>query len=266
MDVKEDGADGAEPTKHRILLVEDSPVNQRLAVAMLERASYTIEVTDGGAKAVEAARTRDYDLVLMDVSMPGMNGFEATAAIRRLPGKRGRMPIVAMTAHGLAGDRERCLAAGMNDHVAKPVERAVLTAIVSHWIEKGEAMPDDTNSPAPGTGEMLDPNVIAQLQADVDGDALPGILDMFSIELEERLNGIIDSAAQGDMETLARESHSLKSMSATIGANQLNEHSKALEMAARTADGTVIAARVATIQPVAMLTARSLKLLRESLG
>ncbi len=250
----------------RILLVEDSPVNRRLAVAMLEASGYAIEIAEDGATAIEAARARDFDLVLMDFSMPGMNGFEATAAIRNLPDRRGRMPIVAMTAHALAGDREQCLAAGMNDYVAKPVDRAALTAIVSHWIEKGEAMPDDTDSPPPGTEGMLDPGVIAQLRADIDGDALPGILDMFSIELEDRLGGIIEAAGQGDMETLARESHSLKSMSATIGASRLNEVAKALEMAARAADGTEIAARVATIQPLAMLTAQSLKELRESMG
>ena len=250
----------------RVLVVEDSPVNRTLAVAMLEVAGYAVDVAADGATAVEAVRAGDFDLVLMDVSMPGMSGFEATAAIRSLPGRRGRLPIVAVTAHGLAGDREQCLAAGMSDYVAKPVERAALAAIVSRWIEKGDPVADDTDSRPPGTGDTLDPNVIAQLKADVDIDVLPGILDMFSIELEERLSGIIAAAGQGDMETLARESHSLKSMSATIGADQLNETAKALEMAARAADRTEIAARVATIQHHAMLTAQALKQLRESFG
>jgi two-component system sensor histidine kinase/response regulator len=90
----------AADTKGRILLVEDSPVNQILAVAMLEIAGYATAVAVDGAAAVEAVRAGDFDLVLMDVSMPGMNGFEATAAIRALPDRRGWLPIVAMTAHG----------------------------------------------------------------------------------------------------------------------------------------------------------------------
>jgi CheY-like chemotaxis protein len=246
-------------------VVEDSPVNRALAVTTLEVSGYAIDVAADGATAAEAVRAGDFDLVPMDVSMPGMNGFEATVAIRSLPGRQSRLPIVAMTAHGLAGDRKQCLAAGMSDYVAKSVERAALAANVSRWIEKGEPVADDTDSRPPGTGDTLDPNVIAQLKAEVDIDVLPGILDMFSIDLEERLSGIL-AAGQGDMETLTREPHSLKSMPATIGSDQLNETAKALEIVARAADRTEIVARVATIQHHAMLTPQALKQLRESFG
>jgi two-component system, sensor histidine kinase and response regulator len=115
----------------RILLAEDNPVNQRVAVAMLSKRGHSVHVVDDGRQACQAVLGDRYDVVLMDVQMPEMSGFEATAAIRA--GETdggGRVPIIAMTAHAMAGDRERCLAAGMDGYVTKPIDRDVLLAEV----------------------------------------------------------------------------------------------------------------------------------------
>jgi len=120
----------------RILLADDNPVNCRIAVLMLSKAGHRIDVVDDGALAVEALRRTDYDLVLMDVQMPGVDGLEATRRIRRLPSARAGVPVIAITANAMAGDEERCRAAGMNDYVTKPIDRARLLSKVVEWGRK----------------------------------------------------------------------------------------------------------------------------------
>ncbi len=125
------------PASLRILLADDNPVNCRLAVLMLGKAGHQVDVVGDGALAVAALRERDYDLVLMDVQMPGVDGLEATRRIRRLPAARAGVPVIAITANAMAGDEQRCLEAGMDDYVTKPIDRARLLGKVTQWGEKG---------------------------------------------------------------------------------------------------------------------------------
>jgi two-component system, sensor histidine kinase and response regulator len=117
----------------RILLADDNPVNCRLAVLMLEKAEHEVDVVADGAAAVEAVGGGGYDLVLMDVQMPGMDGLEATRRIRALSGPPGRVPVVAITANAMVGDDRRCLDAGMDDYLTKPIDRARLLGKVNEW-------------------------------------------------------------------------------------------------------------------------------------
>ena len=121
------------PAALKILLADDNPVNCRLAMLMLEKAGHQIDVVNDGALAVEALVGKAYDLVLMDVQMPGVDGLEATRRIRALPGERARVPVIAVTADAMAGDEQRCLAAGMDDYVTKPIDRARLLVKVAQW-------------------------------------------------------------------------------------------------------------------------------------
>ena len=118
----------------RVLLVEDNDVNQLVATAMLSSQGYEVDVAENGAKAVESVIAADYDVVLMDIQMPEMNGVEATKQIRALDGSKGEVPIIAVTAHAMQGDREAYIAAGMNDYVAKPIDPKTLFEAIWRWV------------------------------------------------------------------------------------------------------------------------------------
>ena len=122
----------------RILLVEDEPVNREIALQMLEDTGLRIDLAEDGEAALAAVAANDYALLLMDVQMPKMNGLDATRAIRAL-GAKGTMPIVAMTANAFVEDREQCLAAGMDDFIAKPVVPKTLFAKLHQWLGQGGA-------------------------------------------------------------------------------------------------------------------------------
>lgn len=128
----------------RVLLAEDNPVNQKVAVHILHKLGYSVDTAADGAQAVRAVEREDYDVVLMDNQMPVMDGFQATLEIRALPGAKGQIPIIAVTANAIEGDRARCLQAGMNDYVPKPIRPAFLKNVLSRWVQAGTMRSKDT--------------------------------------------------------------------------------------------------------------------------
>ena len=119
----------------RILVAEDNRINQKIALHQLNKLGYTVDIVDNGKQAVEAVKAESYKLILMDVQMPAMDGYEATRVIRNMAGKLKDIPIIAMTANAMKGDREKCLAAGMNGYIAKPVEPKNLQEVIVEWIK-----------------------------------------------------------------------------------------------------------------------------------
>ncbi len=124
--------------RKKVLLVEDNPVNQRVGAIILEKMGFSVDIANNGKEAIEAVKEKDYDLILMDCQMPEIDGYEATRRIRELGGKKARVPIIAMTAHALEGDREKCLAAGMNDYISKPMKKEKLEEVIKKWLNQEE--------------------------------------------------------------------------------------------------------------------------------
>jgi GAF domain-containing protein/CheY-like chemotaxis protein/HPt (histidine-containing phosphotransfer) domain-containing protein len=218
----------------RILLAEDNVVNQKLAIRLLERLGYRADIVGNGLEALEALERQTYDLLLSDVQMPEMDGLEATRRIlRRWP--EGERPwIVAMTAEAMSGDRERCLAAGMNDYLAKPIRVDELVDAIKRTPRRGgvaaRAPTDARMSDGP-----IDRSVLARLIEGSGGD------EEFVSELIEQFLAdapvLIDAARAGlqrdDADEVRRAAHTLKSNAATFGALDLADSSRALEEAAK---------------------------------
>ena len=194
-----------------VLLVEDNEVNQLVAVAMLEKHGYDVDVVGDGRAALDAVADRPYDAVLMDCQMPVMDGYTATAELRRRDHGGDRLPIIALTAHAFDGERERCLAAGMDDFVAKPVRADVLTAALERHIEPP---PLDT----------------ARLLEAVGSDELVAqIVELFLAQAATHLDTIVRAIATGDADTITRTAHTLKGSAATVGATAVTRAAAALE-------------------------------------
>ena len=233
------GAPAARPL--RILLAEDNAVNQRLAVRVLEQRGHSILVVCNGIEAVEAFEQGVFDVVLMDVEMPKMDGFQATAAIRereRMTG--GHVPIIAMTAHALAGSREQCLDANMDGYIAKPLRPHELLAEVESAIGS-EAEPPSGVSSGPSTDDILDaPALLARVSG--SRDTLRELLDLFEADYPGLLSQARDAARAGDLATLQRSAHSLKGMAATFSAPRALAATVHLEEICREADPVLVEA------------------------
>ncbi|MHB1217553.1 MAG: response regulator [Alphaproteobacteria bacterium] len=218
--------------KRRILLVEDTELNRLVTLAMLGTGNYTVDSAASGLEALDALKDVHYDLVLMDVSMPNMDGFEATRAIRAMDGPMSRVPIVAMTAHAMVGDRERCLASGMDDYLPKPVSRADLLAKVEHFVSNGRN--PESVAGGPEADRVIDDRTLEALTADTNPDTLRGLVETMLPEMNKRLDAIEAGCANRDATAVAHGAHSLKSMAATFGARAVERLAQAIEDLART--------------------------------
>jgi len=219
----------------RILLAEDSLVNQKLAVGLLERVGHSVVVANNGQEALGAAESQPFDLVLMDVQMPEMDGLEATAAIRAREKRTGRhLPIIAMTAHAMPGDRQRCLEAGMDEYLAKPIRARQLLAMIETVL--GAAPPGEGESPLTAPpGDQVD--WLGALRA-VQGDRdLLRSLAETALEEYPRLMGTIRQAIAGrDAAALRLAAHTLKGSIRHFGAPGAFKQAHGMEMIAGAGD------------------------------
>ena len=213
----------------RILLAEDNLVNQQVATAMLVKRGHQVDVVGNGREAVDAIGTHDYDLVLMDIQMPEMDGFAATQAIRALP--RGRsLPIIALTAHALSGERERCLERGMTGYLAKPFKAHDLFAAIEG---RTAATADTAAAPAPPVDLAAFRGTMREAGAEA---AVDGILATFASTLPQRLEALAEASRGGEAEAIERAAHAFRSAAATIGAHRLAQLLEAMEASARSGD------------------------------
>jgi two-component system sensor histidine kinase/response regulator len=221
----------------KVLLAEDNLVNQEVAATMLRKRGHQVDVVDNGRQAVERARRQRYDVVLMDIQMPEMDGLEATEAIRALPEGRD-LPIVALTAHALKDERERCLARGMNAYVTKPFRAYELFAAAEGWGARAAPARAPVPAPAPAERPPVDLDGFRkEMAAAGAGDAVEGIVASFVEHTPRRIAGIADAVAAGRGAEAARLAHTCKSSAAQLGAQRLAALLGELEQAAK--DGKV---------------------------
>jgi two-component system sensor histidine kinase/response regulator len=195
--------------KLRVLLAEDNVVNQVLAVRILEKRGHSVTVVGNGREAVEMARNSVFDVVLMDVQMPEMNGLEATGAIREEEESTGRhLPIIAMTAHAMTGDRERTLAAGMDGYISKPVKTEDLIEILENLAQAPE-IPRAPVASEPHEPVPIDMTAaLAQVQG--DSDLLSELASLFLEELPGMLASIRNGVSKGDASLIEQAAHKLR--------------------------------------------------------
>ncbi|MEZ5591108.1 MAG: response regulator [Gammaproteobacteria bacterium] len=217
------------PHHYRILLVEDSYVNQAVAIAMLKHTGYRIDAVDNGLEALQALRSQPYDLILMDLSMPEMDGFETTARIRALTAPMNRIPIIAVSANVIPEDRERLHKLGINDYVTKPIDRKLFLAAIKRWLQPTETALIEQDETLP----ILDEPTLEKLADETNPTIMRRIIGLFIEETQNRADHIITARSNGDLERLQREAHSLKSSAGTFGALRLQARAKALEAACR---------------------------------
>ncbi len=232
-----------------ILLVEDIPVNQEVAQMLLESMGMQVSLADNGKTAVDMVSAGPFDLVCLDIQMPVMDGIQAAQAIRQLPAGQA-VPIVAMTANAFNADREQCLQAGMNDHVAKPIEQGVLERLLIKWlpVQKQEAVPRP-HPPAPGEAALL----ITRLRGVVGLDARDGLQRLLGDEgrylrllarfvLDQGRDGaqLARLAQDGDTMALREKAHALKGTAATLGAVRIKQEAAALETMCKTGQNRTV--------------------------
>jgi nitrogen fixation negative regulator NifL len=268
----------------RILLAEDNPINQKLALVLLQKTGYSVDAVETGSQALESVKAKQYNAVLMDVQMPEMDGFEATSLIRTWEKQVGQhVPIIAMTAHAMQGDRERCLAAGMDDYVTKPLEPRVLFSVLDRWTQlpgpaaETEESPDDYTSTdasllamdedwfgetdAPASSGIKE--AVPALQTDFSPDSPPinfesaiarfdgdrafmmEMLKEYRDHLPARMTEMHAALQRADINGLARLAHNLKGISLNFSADPLADMALTLEEICKREDLSLAPALVA---------------------
>ncbi len=215
----------------RILIAEDNPVNQKLAIRVLEKMGYRADAVGNGLEAIESLGRQLYDVVFMDVQMPEMDGLEATRRIRSNFAKADQPRIIAMTANAMLGDRDLCLEAGMDDYITKPIRFGE----IQEMLEKSDRIGiDDDLQPEKNLSEgdlpsALDPETIALLRDEIGMDVLVELSQLFLEETESAVAEIQAASDEFDPERLRKAAHSLKGASLNMGARQLANVCKIIE-------------------------------------
>jgi two-component system sensor histidine kinase/response regulator len=262
--------------RRKVLLAEDNPVNVEVASAMLEGLGLDVSRACNGEEALQSVRDGDFDLILMDCQMPVMDGFAATTEIRRHEQQHRRarsLPIIAITANALQGDRESCLAAGMDDYLSKPFTQQALGQTISRWISlprmaaaQDEAAPPEAPDAQLGLGaltqEAINRHALDSIRAlsASNGDALlDRVLQAYLDDTPTHLRALGQAIANGNTAHMRKTAHSLKSSSANIGADALAQRCRDMEQLGRNDTTAGAAVLLAEME-------RSFQAVRQALG
>ena len=234
----------------RLLLAEDNPANQRLATLMLQRVGCRVDVASNGREALSMASRFPYDLVMMDCQMPDLDGLQTTQEIRKLPPERARVPVVALTANAFRSDRERCLAAGMNDFLSKPITLESLMQVLRRWLPAHFTRPENASFSSEGSSEAILIVPQAEIIEEVSHikarmEDLKSIFDesmlvqsraMARKDWEERLSDATTALAAAEWSTLGKVIHRLAGSALELGAKHLTKRCRSMEAACQAQD------------------------------
>ncbi len=248
-------------TRARILVAEDNAVNQKVAARMLEQLGYSVDVVGNGKEALDALTRQSYSAVLMDCQMPEMDGFEATHQIRQKGENGDRITVIAMTANAMQGDRERCLEAGMDDYIPKPINKEELGKTLRRWV--GEGLPvsnrsagngelsstDDRHAAEKGQGKGIWDTEQTLARLDGDQDLLCQLADLFVTQGPKEMREVQEALQQGDASRLARAAHKLKGSVIQFSASSVIAAVKELDEVSRSGNLQAAAAAFAKLQP-----------------
>lgn len=235
-------ANGTERRPLNILLAEDNLTNQKLAVAILEKQGHTVSVASDGRQAIDAYENGSYDIVLMDMQMPEVDGLEATIAIRSFEKSSGRRtPIVALTANAMIGDRERCINAGMDDYLSKPLRADELITLIEKMASQSLTATAVTTPAAPANTRPADDvfNYAASVQqVGDDPELLSQLVVVFLDQLPRLLPPLESAVAAGDAKAIRQTAHALCSSVSVIAATRAKDVARKMEMIGLNADLT----------------------------
>jgi CheY-like chemotaxis protein/HPt (histidine-containing phosphotransfer) domain-containing protein len=252
----------------RVLLAEDNRVNQQYACAILAHAGHSVEIAANGRLAVEALGRSDFDVVLMDIQMPELDGVEATREIRALPEPKGRVPIIAVTAYAMAGAREEYLAAGMDDYISKPFQPASLLGVLAK-ISDRNAEPSQAEAPGLPGGEadaekieelpVLDLEQLNTLESVFSLAKIRTLVSLYMIDVEARLALIQEFRANADFDGVSRQAHMIVSTAGNLGAKQSSALAHALEVSCLSRDDARSDRPIAEVRASCELSSATLK-------
>jgi CheY-like chemotaxis protein/HPt (histidine-containing phosphotransfer) domain-containing protein len=231
------GGDGRpRSATRRVLVAEDNAVNQDLAVRMLRGRGYDADVASNGREALAALAERPYDAVLMDCTMPTLDGITATKELRRLDGPNSEIPVIALTAHAMDGDRERCVEAGMDDYLAKPIMVEEFDEILARWVPLDEppmGRPPAAERPSPAAAHV-DAEILGALRRELRENALAGLVDLFAAATSDALEELDAAVASSDAARVEQVAHRIRGGSAALGARRFTALAHELEHRAAT--------------------------------
>jgi len=223
------------PLEARVLVAEDSQANQMVARAVLEKAGCEVVLASNGEEALEAVRQNKFDIIFMDLSMPVMDGLQATRLIREINSNSSSVPIIAMTANVFAEDRNKCMQAGMDDFITKPIQQSKLLERLIHWLdpERNLREIDETISAGYPSVDVLDEEILANMASETSAELMIQVLGIFLEETQGHLDALSAAGDQIDTSTLISEAHAIKSSCSTFGALRLFEAARTAESLGR---------------------------------
>ena len=229
--------------KYKILLAEDNLINQKVTIKILNTFGFNVIAVNDGMEAVTAVTNDNFDLVLMDLQMPNVDGFKATEKIRSLPNSKRDIPIIALTAHALMGDKEKCLNAGMTDYLSKPVSGQELTKKIDVLLDIRKDDAQHKEVTVKSISPLLDKNRLKNVSLG-DYEFEKDLLSSYVTDLDQKYNNLIELTANHDLGKIVEVAHSIKGSSYSLGAVKVADEAYAIELSGKNNDWVNVNARI----------------------